>query len=320
VKHLWLVIALGACGKKHEQEAKPQPVVKATSRDMLDIYTGCWDVQSRGDMKALAACYAENARTESPGAGFPAAVGVTKILEAADSLRHGFPDLKGSPELVLGNGDNVAAIVRLSGTSADSKKPIGLAGGVFVKFDKAHGVILEESDYFDSATIAGQLQPDPSHPVRAWNETPTLAFNKITAANDQKEKANVTLVSTLLGEFNRHDLGAFGALIGDDATWSDAAEAKDWTKAELLADHAVGLKAFSDLSMSTIYVWGAGDYVVQTGEITGTNDGLMPGITAPTKKKISIPYMGVFQVANGKVAHAWVFEQGSAFVTQLGLK
>ena len=176
-------------------------------------------------------------------------------------------------------------------------------------------MILEEYDYFDSATIAGQLQPDPAHPTRGTRPR----RSRSTKSRRRTIRRSRRTSRSYLGEFNRHDLGAFSALISEEATWSDAAEAKDWTKTELLADRAVGVKAFSDLSMSTIYIW-AGDYVVQTGEITGTNDGPLPGITTPTNKKIAIPYMGVFQVANGKVVHAWVFEQGSAFATQLGLK
>ena len=323
MKHLVLIVALVACGKKAEDKKSPPPpppptggTAELTPLELERIYDGCWSAQNRGDMPALGNCYADNAVTQSPGAEFPPVTGKAKILEAADGLNKALA-LKGTPELVLAYGDNVAAIVRLDGTVGG--KAIGLAGGVFLKFDKQRGVILEESDFFDSATIAGQAKPDPAHPVRAWNATATIAPTKIVATHDEKENANVTTVATMLGEFNRHDLAAFAAQIADDGTWSDATEIKDWTKAELLADRQIGLKAFSDLAMTTTFVWGAGDYVVQIGDITGTNDGPMPGIPTPTKKKISIPFMGVFHVVDKKVRQTWVFSQGSAFVKQLGL-
>jgi ketosteroid isomerase-like protein len=309
VKHLALVVALVACGKSSED--KKPPIVASTSHDLETIYDGCWVAQRHRDMAALGNCYADNATTRAPGADLPAVTGRAKILEARAL------ELEGTAELILAYDDNVAAIVRLSGTT--NGNAIGLAGGVFVKFDKPHGVILEESDYFDSATIAGQARPDPTHPVRAWNATTTIATSKIVAAHDEKEHRNVTTVENMFGGFNRHDIAAFAAQIADNATWSEAPEVVDWTKAELIADHTTALAAFSDLAITASVAWGAGDYVVQSGEINGTNDGPMPGIATPTKKKISIPYLGVFHVVDGKVAQAWMFSQGSAFAKQLGL-
>ena len=155
--------------------------------------------------------------------------------------------------------------------------------------------------------------------MRAWNATPTIATTKIVAAHDDKETQNVATVAKMFGGLDHHDIAAFAAPIADNATWSEAPEVKDWTKAELVADHTTALAAFSDLAITTTAAWGAGDYVVQTGEIDGTNDGPMPGIATPTKKKIAIPYMGVFHIVDGVVAQAWMFSQGNAFAKQLGL-
>ena len=122
MKHLAVVIALVACGKK--------PVADAEIS-----YDRCWVAQNRRDMAALGRCYADNATMRAPGADLPTVTGRAKILEARAL------ELEGTPELILAHDDNIAAIVRLSGTT--NGNAIGLAGGVIAKLDR--GVILDES-------------------------------------------------------------------------------------------------------------------------------------------------------------------------------
>ncbi len=311
-----IAVALLGCSK--HQDAPPAPAPTQHVHDLGTMFETCWAAWS-GGKDALSECYAKDAVSDSPGAGFPPATTVTAIIEAAKGFKTAFPDLRGEPQLVLVDAAKVAAVVRLSGTGAEKKKPFGLLGGVVDNFD-ASGKITHESDYFDSLTIQGQLDPAPSHLVRAWDATSSLVKQTIVAKHDAAEQANVALVKRMTAAFNKHDLAAFGGFLADDATWSDASERSDWTRAQLLVDRAGGLKGFPDAAIRTLDRWGAGDFVVEIGELTGTNDGPIEGIPAPTHKKISVPFFAIHQVIAGKVAHTWAFQQANAFVTQLGLK
>ncbi|CAN5291122.1 hypothetical protein BH11MYX1_BH11MYX1_46030 [soil metagenome] len=318
MKQILVAVALLGCSKK--QDAPPAPAPEPSVRhDLGKLFEACWAAWSDGTDGPLRDCYATTAVSESPGAGFPPATQVSAILEAAKGFKTAFPDLVGKPQLVLVNETKVAAVVRLSGTKAETKKPFGLLGGVVDNFD-ASDKITHESDYFDSLTIQGQLDPQPSHLVRAWDATSSLVKQTIVAKHDAAEQANVDVVKAMVAAFNRHDLAAFGALIADDATWSEHAERADWNKAELLRDREAGIKGFPDLAIRAQDTWGAGDFVVEVAELTGTNDGPMPGIATPTHKQLAVPFLAIHHVVAGRVAHTWVFQQASAFVTQLGLK
>ncbi|MEO8842082.1 MAG: nuclear transport factor 2 family protein [Kofleriaceae bacterium] len=316
MKYLALTIALVACGSKKQPDKtkaqdpidKPRP---SDAKQRIERFDACW---GKSDATVLATCYADNAIVESPGAGFPPTTSRTAIVEAAIGLEKQFPDLEISPNVVLGNGKQLAAIVKLAG------KPMGVVGAVVVDFDD-QGTIAHESDFFDSQTIRYQMKPDPAHPVRSPDAMPALAYIRLVNTPDAPaDAANAAVVTKFVEAFNHHDLTAAGALLDEHATWSDPTEPKDWTKAELLADRAVGIKAFPDLQISHPTIWAASNYVVEQAELVGTNDGPMPGIAAPTHKKIAIPYVTIYELRAGKILHAYAFLQSSALVTQLGLE
>jgi predicted ester cyclase len=318
VHRLLIAVALVSCGsKKQPDKHDDRPVVKASAKPApstpearIELFDTCW---GKSDATLLATCYADNAIVESPGAGFPPTTNKAAIIEAAVGFKKQFPELEISPNVVLGNGKQLAGIVKLSG------KSMGLVGAVVVDFDD-QGKISHESDFFDSQTIRYQLKPDPAHPVRSPDAMPALAYIRLANHHTADDTANEAVVTSFVAAFNKHDLTAAGALLDDHATWSDPTEQKDWTKSELLADRAVGLKAFPDLQISHPNIWAAGTYVVEQAELVGTNDGPMPGIAAPTKKKISIPYVTIYELQAGKIVHAYAFLQSSALVTQLGVK
>ena len=319
---LLFVVAVVACGSKKQPDKTQDPVVKPPASDAaakaapstpearIDIFDACW---GKSDATVLATCYADNAIVESPGAGFSPTTNKAAILEAAQGLKKQFPDLEAEPRVVLGNGTQLVAIVKLTG------KPMGVVGAVVVDFDD-RGTITHESDFFDSQTIKYQMQPDPAHPVRSSSAMPSLAHIRAVDHHTAAETANEGVVKGFVDAFDKHDLAAAGAFLDDHATWSDPTEPKDWTKAELLADRAVGIKAFPDLQIAHPNIWAAGTYVVEQAELVGTNDGPMPGIAAPTHKKVTIPYVTIYELAGGKILHAYAFLQSSALVTQLGLK
>jgi predicted ester cyclase len=141
----------------------------------------------------------------------------------------------------------------------------------------------------------------------------------VIAKDDAAEQANVAVVKQAVDAFNKHDAKAYAALLADDSVWSEQEEPKDWNKAETMADHEQGWKAFSDLKLDPTTMWAAGDYVVAIGALDGTNDGPLPMMAKPTKKHVSLPFLTIHEIESGKIAKTWVFAQGMAFMQQLGL-
>ncbi|MEO8550809.1 MAG: nuclear transport factor 2 family protein, partial [Kofleriaceae bacterium] len=280
-------------------------------------FNTCWEHHNRGEWMPLEHCYTKTAAAESPGRA-QVAVG-PEIADAARSLHTDFPDLRGEPQLVLVDGAKLVAAVRLSGKHAKLGKSIGVLGGVVLDYDAA-GLVTHESDYFDAGTITSQLVPSETSPARAWDSATTLAKQTVVAAHDAKEAANVAAVNQAVAAFGRHDFAGFGALLADDATWSDQTKPVDATKTQVIAELQAVTRSFPDIAMTVQDLWGAGDYVVEIGELRGTNDGDIRGALTPTHKKIAVPYLAIHQVIAGKLAHTWVFEQGDAIPRQLGLK
>ena len=65
----------------------------------------------------------------------------------------------------------------------------------------------------------------------------------------------------------------------------------------------------------------AGEYVVQVGTLAGTNDGdLVLSKRKATGKPVKASYLEIAHYEDGKVEKGWVFANGLAFTTQLGLE
>lgn len=303
MRHL-LLVALVACSSK--KAAPPPP-----DFDYATLVRGCWAAQSKGDVKALGDCYAETVTVESPGAGFPPVTDKTKVLAAEAGMKRQFPDLEMRVQQVFVAGHRAVAIVRLVGSDAISKKSIGVTGAAVYEF--AGGKITHEQDFFDSRTIATQLGAIQGQ-ARSW-----ATDNAIPPSSDPADPDGVALIEDVEAKFNAHDTRALGDLLADNVIWSDQSESEDWNKTQFIADRNNGIGAFPDIKITPASVWSAGPYVIEQGTIDGTNDGPLPN-RGPTHKKISVPFVAVYQLRDHKVLHAWVFEQGTAITQQLGLQ
>lgn len=325
----------GGCGKKKEAEGleppqavsaqPPETPAKLTGDDFAKRFDQCWDAWNQAAWDKFAACYAPDATLESPGTGEPPSKGPTAIVAGTKELKTGFPDMTGASQLVLVHGHDLAAITLISGTHTgpfpgvtEMNQKLGILMGQVMTLDD-QGRTVKEAAYFDSGTMMGQLGGSKDHPVRPAQAKLAAPEEVVIAKDDAAEQANIKVVQQLIDAANKHDPKAFGDLLADDATWSEQEEAKDWTKAEVIADHQDGWKAFSDIKLTTSAMWGAGSYVVTTGTIDGTNDGPMPMLAKPTHKKVSLPFLEIAKVDGGKITKTWVFAQGMAFMQQLGL-
>ena len=330
------------CNKKKAQEGlEPPPPIEATKGSAADNgiepakpltgeelgkrFDTCWANWAAADWDKFQTCWTTDATLEAPGVGDPAKVGAKAIVDASKELKTSFPDMTADNQLELVHGHELVAVTLLAGTHTGPlagvtamNQKVGFLLAQSVTFDD-QGHIKRELQYFDAATLIGQLSPMKDHPVRPVQSKLALPSEIVIAKDDATEKANVEVVTKLVDAYNKHDSKAIAALLADDSTWSELQNPKDWTKAESLADAASGWKAFSDLKMTPSTIWGAGPYVVTATTFDGTNDGLLPGLQAPTKKKVSLPYLVIQKLDAGKIKSTWVYAQGFAALAQLGL-
>jgi steroid delta-isomerase-like uncharacterized protein len=351
-KRLWsialsaaLVVGVG-CKKEEAEPAKkpgsekkvdktpptpPKPVTLAGA-DLAKLYLDCWGAFNAADWAKFTACYAADSSSTWVDTGMPDAMGAKAIVDTqAKPFRDAFPDMKGDVQVVLLNGRNVFSVALMQGTHTGVlKSPMGdiPATGKKVGYLVAHGVTFNEENqvtkewfFQDMGTMMFQLglSPGPARPVmeKGMEGAPMV----VVAADSDAEKANVAAWQKDLEAFNKHDAKALLANSADDVIESDQASPMDM-KGKKDIEKGVGdfFKAFSDIKIEPTSTWGAGDYVVSVGTLTGTNDGDMKMMKMKaTKKPIKIQFVEIVKYDGGKVKQIWRFYNGMAFMAQLGL-
>jgi hypothetical protein len=153
------------------------------------------------------------------------------------------------------------------------------------------------TEYFDLATQFGQLNPSKDHPVRPALDKAPMAKEAVLGKGDATEKANLETIAKLDDADAKRDANAVGALIADNATWSEQVQPKDWTKKEMIANLPKLWKAAPDLAIKTEASWAAGDYVVERVS------------TKLDKTSEAIPMLVVYKLEGGKVVAGWSFFQ-----------
>ena len=318
--------AMGSAGSGSAAAAKP-----VTAEDVAKRFDECWGMWNAGKWDDFKKCYAADAVGEEPGMGTPPVNGADAVVAGTQMLRPAFPDLKGDTQLLLISGHDAISVVLITGTNSGpmkgpggempaTNKKVGLFMAQDLNFDDA-GAVKHEWDFFDMATMMGQIKPQKDHPVRAAVDKLAMPKEVVIAKDDAKEHGNLDTAKKFVDAFNKKDAKAIGELTSDDTVWSEQAQPKDWNKKELTAMLGTMWKAFSDLKINTTDQIAAGDYVAATGTLEGTNDGPMPqmGIKKATGKKVSAPFLAVHKIENGKVKATWIFSQSMAFASQLGL-
>ena len=243
-----------------------------------------------------------------------------------------FPDAKGTGQLILVNGDTLVSVYVVNGTQTgplagpDGKslpptsKPVGFLQAHWVQTDAIGNKVVKEAFYSDSGTMMAQLgvNPAPARPVMTSAVTsPTVAI----AAGSPAEQRNVDAFKAQIAAFNAHDAKGANADNAPDAVFHDVSAPKDQTAKESTAGTAEMFKAFPDARLVPASVWGAGDFVVAVGRFEGTNTGPFPmmGIKKGTGKAAGVSYLEIARFENGKIKEDWLFYNGMAFATQLGL-
>jgi predicted ester cyclase len=244
----------------------------------------------------------------------------------------GFPDVKGTGELILVKGDTIVGVYVLNGTHTGpylgpdgqsipaTNKPIGLYQAHVVQTDASGSKVAKEQFYLDAGTLMAQLglNPTPARPVAAAGAaSPTV----VIAAGTPAELGNVDLLRAQVAAYNSHDAKGADAYNAPDLVYRDMTMPADQTAKDTYAGMLEFFKAFPDAKLAPVSAWGAGNYVVAAGRLDATNKGPMPamGIKKATGKAVSIRYLDITRWENGKLKEEWLFYNGMAMAGQLGL-
>ena len=330
-----VVAAAGCGGAQPQQEAQgtAQPASAAsTAAERAAWYQDCWAQFNNKAWNTFRACYADSAESDQVTSGQPPTKGIDAVAAGHKAFTDAFPDVKGTGDLILVNGDSILSIYTLTGTHSGplagpggqaipaTGKPIGFLQAHLLQTDSSGRKVAKEEFYSDSGTMMAQLglNPNPARPVAA---SAAAAPAVVAAAGTPAELSNVDAARRQLAAFNSHDANAVAAFNAPDVVVREVASPKDMTAAESLAGILDMFAAFPDAKIVTSSVWGAGDYVVVAGRFEGTNTGPFAamGIRKATGKPVSVRFVEITKWQSGKVKEDWLFYDGMAFAGQLGL-
>ncbi len=335
-----LLAALAACGGSGKPEPKrtpkavdkpkpkPAPPKKLTLEERLAVHEGCFKAWVGEDEKLFDRCYTDESTEEDVDSGEDPREGIDEIRAGTRPFWDGFT-MAGDTLLTLASGDEVITVNRLTGTHdgpymevAASGKKFGLLYAEVQTIDDK-GRVAKVRVYFDNGTMLGQLgmtkaKVRPAE-VAAGGEAPRPV---ITGQDAETEEANANTVKGGFELFNKRDWKGLVALYAADAVVADQlrpADAKGAKGIDKLLKELT--KAFPDAHEEVGTMWSAGDYVIAATTFTGTNKAAAPGmgITKATKKPVKLQTLHVLRLADGKVAEQWIFGNGVALATQLGL-
>lgn len=303
------------------------PATDATG-DLLAVWNAWAEATSARDLEAMAALYTDDA-VWIP-AGTPPEhqkTGGKAIAENFSQFFSGFPDMETAPLVVLVDPTTrrVAALARVRGTNTagmmgqppTNKKTSFLSLQIFAI--GPDGTITRETAYADNLNFMGHLGywNGEYRPVDE-SDAPDTDVVTQAASNDAGR-----VTEAFLGGFNQHEAEALAALYTDDAVLHRADAARDAvTSTEIQKAYQQIFDAYSDIKMSDAEAFGAGNYVVITYTLTGTNSGPLPrlGAKKATGKTFTTPAADVHQVgADGTIQRTWSFVDGMTIAAQLGL-
>jgi ketosteroid isomerase-like protein len=312
--------------------AAPAPPPPATADERSKWVKDCWASFNAKDYARLQGCYAENATSEQVDMGMPPLSGRQNIVDKQAKLfATAVPDLTGESQLTLVSGNDVLSIVLLRGTHKGpfpgpqgeipaSNKKIGYLAVQHVQTTQDGRAIAKERFIYDGGTFMSQIGVSPA-PARKALEQGFADKPSLVSAGTDAEKANIAVLGAWTGALNKHDAAALGALMTDDVVFSDLSAPADRVgKKEAQKSQEELLKAFPDLKMEQTSAWAAGDYVVSAGRVSGTNTGDWPAMKLKkTGKAVNVEYYMVTKLVGGKVKANWLFTNGVAFASQLGV-
>src|SRR5262245_12675324 len=258
--------------------APSAPKVRAmTPADNAAWYQACWDQFNNKNWAEFRKCYGDNA-TSLSGPGGTELKGPDAIIKAGEDFTKSFPDGRGTPQLILAHGPHVAGIYVLTGTN--SGPLMGPDGKEMPATNKKFSQLFAHTIEIDaqgkgSKEVAVQetggfmtqlgLSKMPARPPAAVPAAPTI----VIAKGDAAESKNVELLQQSFDAFNKHDVKATMSYNAPGIVFHEMAAPEDQNFKQAGDSLALLLKGFPDAKLTFTGIWGAGDYVVSYGSLTG---------------------------------------------------
>jgi steroid delta-isomerase-like uncharacterized protein len=199
-----------------------------------------------------------------------------------------------------------------------TEQPIGHYGLSVVSFGP-DGKVTHENRYGDLGAvmtqIGGSKAKATARPIPEIPKTPDV----VNAANTPAEEKNLEIAKSALGALESKKEADFTALLADDVQ-NDGLFAIETTKGKDGAKKffKTFTTAFPDAKFETSRALAIGDYAIVESVLKATQKGALGSIPA-TKKPIAVHLVDVFQIKDGKIAHAWTYQNSLEMQEQLGL-
>jgi steroid delta-isomerase-like uncharacterized protein len=330
-----VLLAAAACSEPAPPPppATPPPPPVKTAQERMKLYQDCWEYFNNKNYDKMATCYTPVIATEVADSSQPKATTPAQAIEIMKAEEASFPDRRGEPRYLFANGSHLAAIVLWTGTNSGpmpgpdgkpmppTKKTLGMLVGQTLELNANGDAATKETVYIEEGTMMAQLGIMPNPQARKAEKASGAAPVVVVAKNDATETANIAVVRAQYDAMAKKDLKAMQATMSDDVKVIDVSMPADMNRKAADQTIAEFMKAFPDLTPGSPTMWAAGDFVIVEGTMSGTNTGPMPsmGLKA-TGKKINLRFMEVYELAGGKIKTDWIFYNGAAFASQLGLK
>jgi ketosteroid isomerase-like protein/predicted ester cyclase len=343
---LSLLTAVSLCACEDEvvvvgQPNAPVPSASATASakatgttpaDRATFISGCWSAFDDGDEKKMKACYADNfTHTDIDNLPPQELKGADALIERRKMIRVSFPNLKHHLGLIFVNGNDAVVVGSAQGKNTGeltgqpaTNKDLGLIFGHILKTDDI-GKAIKSAIYADQGSFAhqmGLLPPEAGDRHRdAWDAKAWGTTKVVVSSGDATEKKNLEAARRFHAAFNEHNIDKVIELYSDKVMFRYVPDKKDLEGKDAvkkgLEDY---YKISSDVRAKTKWIWAAGDYVLSTSTVSGTNDGAFPdGGGEATNKKFTVEELEVLKMDTGRVSEQWLFQNSYKFAVQLGL-
>lgn len=297
----------------------------APAPDLAKRYLDWVALANAGDWAGLRRQLTEES-TVTPASSGMVLQGPDNIIEFYKSFSVGFGDLTTTPILVLVRPGQVAAVALTRGTNdvaigghPPTGKRTSFLGLTVIDYD-ATGHMIRGTAYADNLNFMGQLGLW-SGDTRPVDESTHDAPEIVHAGAHPDDAPGVALARRFAARINAHDAPGLLALYTPDAVVDDTHLAAPVATPAAIAHHFQEMfVAFPDLSIDDLAAWGAGDYVVATFHLRGTNGGNYARLGAnATMRQIDLEAAMVMRVRGETIAEQQIFVDGMAMGMQLGV-
>ena len=333
-----LGMALGACGNnepgpvKHGgANAKPAteqaPAPPATTADLVERIRACMTHVTRRHLAGIGTCYADTAVVTRVDAVPPSvARGRATLLAQLEAYFASFVDTGSELRLILVK--DLGEVVTVGLTSTRQSGPflgrpgtgaeVGMLGASQIEIDD-RGQIAAERLYFDQQTWFAQSTGHPAGHRPVWQPGRTRPEIAI-AQGSQLERENLAAVRRFQQARADRDREKSLALIAENARMWPLAQPDDLEGATAIGGYLDReWQMSSDLAQTPQDSFAAGSYAVARTRVSGTHDGPLADGTRATGKSFALERLEIFKLAHGRIVEWWLFENGLALATQLGL-